>query len=242
MGGPEPVSEWRDVPGWYGKLASLGDFAHRRLPPEWLRTCDEWMSGALRGAREGLGDRWLEAYLTAPMLRFGWAPGVVDGQWWFGLLMPSCDSVGRYFPLLIAHPRAHPPQDRIALDHLERWYEHLAQSAMRTLDETQGAHGSLEALESALREAPPWPTPGRSPGLVSVPLAGGSGYRLGRAAPLSQWMHALAAQEILTRVAGCTVWWRVTPAGADDTIVVVRGLPDGTAFANLLAGASGGVR
>ena len=39
------LGEVRDVPGWYGKLASLGDFAHRRLPPEWLRACE--------GAAEG---------------------------------------------------------------------------------------------------------------------------------------------------------------------------------------------
>lgn len=233
---PDPVSELRDVPGWYGKLASLGDFAHRRLPPQWLRACDEWMAGAMRGARDGLGDRWLEAYLTAPMLRFGWAPGVVDAQWWFGLLMPSCDSVGRYFPLLIAHPRAHAPQDRIALDHLERWYEHLARSAMHTLNEEQG---SLEELEAALRDAPPWPTPGRSPALASIPMAGGDRLALGRAAPLSQWVQALAAREFLTRLAGCTVWWRVTTAGTDDTVAVVRGLPDGPTFANLLAGTSG---
>lgn len=231
-----PLSEARDVPGWYGKLASLGDFAHRRLPPQLLRACDEWLSSAMRGAREELGERWLQVYLTAPLLRFGWAPGVADGQWWFGLLMPSCDSVGRYYPLLIAHPRAHAPQDRIALDHLERWYEHLARCAMLTLNETQG---SLEALESALQDAPPWPTPGRTPALASTALAGGNHHGLGRAAPLAQWMHVLAAQEMLARLAGCTAWWRVTPSGTDDSFVVVRGLPDGAMFANLLAGAPG---
>ena len=50
----------------------------------WLRACDGWLAVALQGARERLGERWLEVYLTAPLLRFAWAPGVVDGQWWFG--------------------------------------------------------------------------------------------------------------------------------------------------------------
>src|SRR3954470_21220148 len=93
------LAESRPVAGWYGKLAGLGDFAQRRLPPEWVGACDHWLSGAMRGAREQLGVRWLDIYLTAPVLRFAWAPGVVDPQWWFGVLMPSCDSVGRYFPL-----------------------------------------------------------------------------------------------------------------------------------------------
>jgi type VI secretion system protein ImpM len=227
-------SEVRDMPGWYGKLASLGDFAHRRLPPEWLRACDAWLAVALQGARERLGDRWLEVYLTAPLLRFAWAPGVVDSQWWFGLLMPSCDSVGRYYPLLVVHPRAQPPQDRIALDHLECWYERMAQAAMQTLNEAQG---SVDALESALLDAPPWPTAGRGPAIASSEGAAGEHHRLGRAAPLSQWLHALAARELGTRLAGCTVWWRVTPGGSEDTVDIVQGLPDGEALARLLSGA-----
>jgi type VI secretion system protein ImpM len=229
------LAETHDVPGWYGKLAALGDFAQRRLPPEWVRSCDGWLSGVMRAGRETLGEGWLEAYLTAPLLRFAWAPGVVDGQWWFGLLMPSCDSVGRYFPLLIAQPRAHAPQDRIALDHLERWFDHLARAAVQTLDDVQG---SVDILETALHDAPPWPTPGRI-AAGAVPTAGAvAHHRLGRAAPLSQWLQAIAVQEFAARLVGCTVWWRVTANGGDDTLDIVPGLPDAVTFARLLAGAS----
>lgn len=227
-----PAPESRDAPGWYGKLATLGDFAQRRLPQPCVAVCDAWLSAAMRSSREQLGERWLETYLTAPLLRFAWAPGVVDPQWWFGLLMPSCDSVGRYFPLLVAHPRARPPEDRIALDHLELWYEHLAQAAMRTLNDAQG---SVEALEEALHEAPPWPTPGRAPLMLAQTMSQGHHLRLGRAAPLSQWLHALAAQELLSRLAGCSVWWRVTETGVEDSVDIVKGLPQGRAFVELLA-------
>jgi type VI secretion system protein ImpM len=222
----------RDAPGWYGKLASLGDFAQRRLPPQWLSACDAWLSGAMRSGREELGDRWLEVYLTAPLLRFAWAPGVVDAQWWFGLLMPSCDSVGRYFPLVIAHPRVRPPEDRIALDHLELWYDHLAQAAMRTLNDEAA---SLDALEAALHETPPWPTPGHGSAIVASPTDGASHHRIGRAATLSQWLHALAVRELASRLSGCSVWWRVTETGLDDSVDIVRGLPDGTGFVGLLS-------
>jgi type VI secretion system protein ImpM len=222
-----------EVPGWYGKLASLGDFAHRRLPSQWREACDGWLSGVMRGGLAGVGERWLEAYLTAPVLRFAWAPGVVDGQWWFGALMPSCDSVGRYFPLLIAQARPNAPQDRIGLDHLERWYEHVAGAAMATLED---GHGSVDALEAALREAPPWPTSARGPVLVSHHGPAGDRHRLGRAAPLSHWLQLLAAHELTERLGGCTVWWRVGPVGSDDSIDLVRGLPDGGRFTNLLTG------
>ena len=226
------AADTRDAPGWYGKLAGLGDFAHRRLAPEWIRVCDDWLSAAMRGSREHLGERWLDIYLTAPVLRFGWAPGVVDAQWWFGLLMPSCDSVGRYFPLLVAQARAQPPQDRIALDHLECWFEHLAQAAVATL---QGGAASVETLEDALREAPPWPTPGRAAALAVQQRDYGERLRLAQAAPLTQWLHAMAGQELARRLAGHSVWWRA--AGAAPALEIVPGLPDGWAFANLLAAA-----
>jgi type VI secretion system protein ImpM len=222
-----------DVPGWYGKLASLGDFAHRRLPPQWVSACDGWLSVVMQAGREALGEHWLQAYLTAPLLRFGWAPGVIDPQWWFGVLMPSCDSVGRYFPLLIAQPRVHAPQDRIALDHLERWFDHLARAAMDTLNE---AEGSVDALEAALLDAPPWPTPGRGAALAMQQREDSEHYGLGLAAPLAHWVHALAARDFTAHLAGCTLWWRVTPERMADSIEIVHGLPDGRVFAGMLTG------
>lgn len=223
-----------DLPGWYGKLACLGDFAQRRLPEACLRACDAWLSAAMLGGREQLGPRWLEVYLTAPLLRFAWAPGVVDPQWWFGVLMPSCDSTGRYFPLLIAQARTRAPEDRIAFDHLELWFDCLARAAMRTLND---ADASVDALEAALGEAPPWPTAGAGAALAASSGAQGESLRLVRGASLAQWLHALAARELATRLAGCTVWWRVTEAGPQDTVQIVRGLPAGADFVALLSGA-----
>ena len=227
------TGDMRDAPGWYGKLSSLGDFAQRRLPPQWLQACDAWLSNAMRSGREQLGERWLDVYLTAPLLRFAWAPGIVDAQWWFGLLMPSCDSVGRYFPLLIAHPRERPPEDRIALDHLDLWYEHLARAAIGTLNDVDG---SVDALESALLDAPPWPTPGGVPVMVARHGQEEEHLQLEHGASLSQWLHSLVAQELALRLAGCTVWWRVGETGADDSVDIVRGLPGGPGFVKLLGG------
>ena len=95
------------TPGWFGKLSMLGDFASRRLDPAWIESCDRWLSASMQASQQQLGHDWLQTYLSAPVWRFAWAPGVVDQQWWFGVLMPSCDNVGRYFPLLIAQAREH---------------------------------------------------------------------------------------------------------------------------------------
>ena len=51
-------------------------------------------------------------------------------------------------------------------------------------------------------------------------------HRLGRAAPLTHWVQALAVRELAERVAGCTLWWRLTEGGSGDSMDIVRGLPD----------------
>lgn len=228
---PYPA-DTRDAPGWYGKLSSLGDFAQRRLPPAWVSTCDAWLSRVMQGSQAQLGARWLDVYLTAPVLRFAWAPGVLDTQWWFGVLMPSCDNVGRYFPLIVAHPRSRAPVDRIALDHLELWYDCLARAATQTL----GEGASPEAFETALVQSPPWPTPGGGV-LAAQATAQLQRYQFGAGTSLAQWLHLLAAGDLQARLAGCTLWWRHSEEDdIDDTVSVLRGLPEAPAFVELLAG------
>ena len=61
--------------GWFGKLACLGDFASRRLAPDFTQACDAWLSRCVEASRAQLGERWLETYLTSPLWRFAWAPG-----------------------------------------------------------------------------------------------------------------------------------------------------------------------
>lgn len=220
-----------EVPGWFGKISTLGDFAHRRLPAAWLQACDAWLSQALRASQARLGERWLDVYLTTPMQRFAWAPGVIDEHWWFGLFMPSCDSVGRYFPLIIAQPRDGAPRDHDALARLERWYEHLVVAAMRTLDE-RGT--PVEALEETLRESPPWTgTDARADDDAIVK----PGRRaLASPAVLAQWLPTLAATALLDAVAGCSLWWPVDERGAPGSVRIVRGLPWDTDFVDLLEG------
>lgn len=220
----------RDPPGWYGKLAMLGDFAQRRLPEHAVRRCDTWLSRAMAAGREHLAANWLDVYLSAPVLRFAWAPGVLDELWWFGVVMPSCDQVGRYFPLLVAQPRTGAPADRIALDHLELWFEHLAQAALQTLQE----HAVLDHFESALRNAPPWPTPGQARPLTPRQAHGARRFTFGASTSLQEAMQALASRNLMAHLQGVSLWWRQPgPVGAP-TLSLVQGLPEAAGFADLL--------
>ncbi len=223
-----------DAPGWFGKLSSLGDFAQRRVSTQWVSTCDGWLSASMQAGQDHMRERWIDAYLHAPVLRFGWAPGVIDEQWWFGVLMPSCDNVGRYFPLLIAQSRAQAPEDRIALDHLELWLDHLADAAIHTLSD---AGVSIDDFEGLLHDAPPWPSAGRGLPLVAQGPPEAEHWSGGVAhLPLFRWLHPLAAAQLTQRLNGHSLWWRVDQAGSQDAIDIVRGLPDGSQFVALIEG------
>ncbi len=106
------------IPGWYGKLPHLGDFASRRLPGEFIRTWDVWLQEVLQATRASLGEAWLDCYLTMPIWRFVLLPGLVGPSGWAGVLMPSVDRVGRQFPLTlaVALPSAKPIKDGMVVN------------------------------------------------------------------------------------------------------------------------------
>jgi len=88
--------------GFYGKLPSQGDFVSRRLPWEFTAAWDDWLQQGLAASRAALGERWLGAYLSAPVWRFQLARGVCGPLGWRGFFFASVDRVGRYFPLTVA--------------------------------------------------------------------------------------------------------------------------------------------
>jgi type VI secretion system protein ImpM len=94
-------------PGLYGKVPARGDFLSRRLDAEFIAGWDEWLQRAIRESREKLGERWLECFLSAPVWRFVLPAGMYSKPGWVGLIAPSVDRVGRYFPLTLAAPLHH---------------------------------------------------------------------------------------------------------------------------------------
>lgn len=131
------------VPGWFGKIPGLGDFASRRLPDTFVRRWDRWLQDGLARARED-DEAWLAGYLVAPIRRFWLAPGVLGPAGWAGLLMPSVDRVGRHFPLTVARPL----QPLAAALGAHGWYEALDMAARQVLD----VDYTVEAFEQSLAE------------------------------------------------------------------------------------------
>jgi type VI secretion system protein ImpM len=79
----------------------MGDFAHRRMPEHFLATWDPWLQAGLHGLRSRHCD-WIDQYLQGPLWFFSLGPGVVGQLPWVGIMMPSVDGAGRYFPLTVA--------------------------------------------------------------------------------------------------------------------------------------------
>jgi type VI secretion system protein ImpM len=129
-----------DVPAWFGKLPGMGDFAQRRLAPEFLELWDPWLQTGLQHLRAERED-WLAHYLEAPVWFFALGPHIASPHPWIGVLMPSVDSVGRYFPLTLAIELV-PSDDATevhSLARMHRWWEHSAKAALAALDANMDA-------------------------------------------------------------------------------------------------------
>ena len=145
--------------GWHGKLPALGDFATRRLDGAFVQVWDAWLATGLAALARQPG--WLDAYLASPVWRFVLLPGALPAAQgaapaalaWAGVLMPSVDRVGRYYPLTLAHPLDGLPATAGAVDALLRWLAALDDAAADAL------HGdwSIDTLDAQLARigAPP---------------------------------------------------------------------------------------
>src|SRR4051812_22505756 len=87
--------------GFFGKLPSHGDFLRRRVSDAFAGPWDAWLQRCMAASRSVLDERWLDVYLTSPAWRFGCAAGACGPAAVVGLMVPSVDRVGRYFPLTL---------------------------------------------------------------------------------------------------------------------------------------------
>ena len=120
--------------GLYGKLPAHGDFVSRNLPSRFINTWDDWLQRFVASTQEQLGGAWLDIYLTSPIWRFAFSTGVLDENAWAGIMIPSVDRVGRYFPFSII-TQLSPSVNCVALISDEsQWFAGQEELALRALD------------------------------------------------------------------------------------------------------------
>jgi type VI secretion system ImpM family protein len=225
--------------GFYGKLPSHGDFLHRGVSDDFVNHWDAWLQDGMSRSRSELGATWLDVFLTSPIWRFALASRVVGGAVWAGILLPSVDRVGRYFPLTIVAelpPGVLPFEVSVAGNGWFDWAEALAR---RTLDDELV---DLDRLEVELRESE------ALLGALRVP-----GERLELEALCADdapaWWLALAQDGDMGRFFArfadglaasarepLALWWSIGSERVAPSVLMTRGLPPATAFRELLGG------
>jgi type VI secretion system protein ImpM len=142
--------------GIYGKLPAHGDFISRNLPSAFLNHWDEWLQGFIASSQEQLTDDWLNIYLTGPIWRFALSAGTVDGNAWCGVMMPSVDSVGRYFPFCVLNNLAADSNLVDAISSQANWFNEIEEIALEALQNEYDADTLMDKLTEHPLELPPY--------------------------------------------------------------------------------------
>lgn len=213
------------IPGWYGKLPSLGDFASRRLPVEFVKAWDTWLQEVIPASRDILAERWFDSYLTMPIWRFVLLPGLVTKSGWAGVLMPSVDRVGRHFPLMVAMELPSHAAAAHAVFEGADWFASLEDAALAVLDPTRGADDLDGALAQSVLPAPPTASPeGATRALRALPSVEAFGP-LAEGEALRAWSESTGWRAL---------WWTRGRVDGESLMLGCAGLPTAQEFGWLL--------
>jgi type VI secretion system protein ImpM len=226
---------WGANIGFFGKLPSHGDFIERRLNPQFRTHWDEWMQQSMYESQQELAGRWLDCYLTSPIWRFFLSDGIAGSASYAGVLLPSVDRVGRYFPFTVV---VELPVGTLALEFARRaadWFaavEQLCADALQNPDfelaqfdtllqesgqQLEGAD-QLTVSESFPGRAAQWHWPTQSVDALGDALS----------SPLMQMAQAALRP--------MSMWWTEGSQLVGPGVLLVRALPRPDSFAALLAG------
>lgn len=225
-------------PGIFGKVPTKGDFVSRRLPTGFVEHWDAWLQEAIADSRDQLGDSWLDVYLTSPIWRFVLAPGVAGQSAWAGLLMPSVDRVGRYFPLTLAAPLQ--PNDtapRIIND-ATAWFNSAETLILSCLEDGF----DLESFDQRLANlGVPSSSPSIADGVVEPKLVDTTKSSAWRIATPSTVDLCTAFPPLLHRTLSelffaYSLWWTQGSERVSPSLLACQGLPPIHGYTAMLAG------
>jgi type VI secretion system ImpM family protein len=196
--------------GFFGKLPAIGDFVRRRVDDGIVTAWDAWLQESIASSRELLGDRWLELYLTAPMWRFFAPAGVLDELPVAGVLFPSVDRVGRYFPFTVFARLPERASGLVVADRCAPWFERIEDLVLAQLEDDGHTVDEIDEVLAATSEqlgavlhaaCAPWLDTVRGGRLTAHrPPAPAAGERvdIGPAAPRGWSNHGRSAPDAVT--------------------------------------------
>ena len=233
------ASEFEGVPGWYGKIPYLGDFASRRLSQQFILEWDNWLQHSMTASRTMLGPDWLDTYLMSPIWRFVLLPGVIGESVWAGLLMPSVDKVGRHFPLTIAIPLEPRPGILATVIAAQDWFAALEETSLATLN----LDFSVEQFETQLGATPFPAEPHGQQYTQATDLAGWwqepsawFDIALPSGSAMQHIISATATQLLQSTGSGKSLWWYEIEALGPARLSCFTALPHPEFYGALLQG------
>jgi type VI secretion system protein ImpM len=206
----------------------------RNLQRDFIDSWDTWLGSAMAASKEHLGDSWLNHYLTSPLWRFALAPGLCGRYNCFGIMMPSVDRVGRYFPLTLVQPYE-PEVDLItATTAIGDWYTAIEDLALSALDD----HLSVDDFTASLSEISLPDLTAHHKTELPEPVMQQGLYRsnLTDIDHITQAVNQFNRTQLKLLFPGTTIW---STAGAETIppmLLINDGLPKADKFSALLTG------
>lgn len=225
--------------GFYGKVPTHGDFVSRRLPRSFIDPWDLWLQGAIASSREQLADEWLEIYLTSPVWHFVLSPGVCGESGWAGILMPSVDRVGRYYPLTLACSLEAGINPLQIVNGSSDWFQRSEELVLTCLDDDF----SLESFDSQVMGlGSPVECNPEAQITVAEPVqhqAGSGAWHIAMPNPngLRALYPGLSRQLLKELFFAYSLWWTSGSNQIDASLLICQGLPPLDGFSALLSGA-----
>lgn len=228
--------------GLFGKLPSHGDFLRRRASDAFVDAWDAWLKDCLTASRATLGERWLDLYLTSPIWRFLCAAGGCGPEPVLGMLVPSVDRVGRYFPFtLVANVAAeiNPIAAMTASTPFFDLTERLILDTLATDDiDFERFDDEVVALGEIL-EGVAGPSRIVVDPMVAAMLSDGTQpwqVPIGSTGELAQLFEQLMAQHLSSLYDPLVLFWTEGSSAVEPSCLITKGLPHSEAFTSLLDG------
>ena len=218
-------------PGFFGKLPARGDFVARGLPVGFLNPWEDWLHGLWQVSWTHFGDVWPTLVSQGPVWRFALEAGLCGADPVAGLMAPSCDRLGRVFPLCVAAGVAGRSDPAALPITAGSWYGRAEALLRRGLDPTC----DVDDFERNLQALGP---PGRVPAAPALPK-GSPGWHIGLdpaqapALSYSALVHDLA----VTLPERFSLWWTLGAHRVGPSMVVCDGLPGPDAITAFFDGA-----
>lgn len=229
------MPEMTSQPGFFGKLPGRGDFVERRLEPGLVSHWDDWLQQCIAASQTALGERWLDFYLTAPVWSLAASAGVLGSQATIGVMMPSVDKVGRYYPLLIAMQIQSDADPLALLSQNQAWTSAAEDLLLASLDEERMSFEAFDEAVAALPAPTASPPPQRTAGSSGDPAARAAVAFPGTA-QLARVHELDAARPLIEQGQPYTVWKTEGSEHLPGTAALSLSLPATNLFPALLNG------